>query len=90
MLSSPKLRAIVNLLSDPLQAGAAANILAKEAHARGLLVADLISEASVSTATARQRRLNPRRRTPPLRGERWRMAPTPSVSALSLSAWSAK
>jgi hypothetical protein len=44
-LSPCKLRAIINLLSDPMQAGAAAHILAQEAERRGVLVADLIAEA---------------------------------------------
>jgi hypothetical protein len=44
-LSPDKLRAIVNLLSDPLQAHAAAHRLAEEAKERRVLVADLISEA---------------------------------------------
>jgi hypothetical protein len=44
MITGAKLRAIVNLLADPLQAHAAANILAKEAAERKVLVADLIAE----------------------------------------------
>jgi hypothetical protein len=45
-LSASKLRAIINLLADPLQAGAAANILANEASERGVLVADLIADTA--------------------------------------------
>ena len=45
MLTGSKLRAVVNLLSDPLQSHAAANILADEAKRRGCLVADLLAEA---------------------------------------------
>jgi hypothetical protein len=45
MLTGPKLRAVVNLLSDPLQSHAAANILAEEAKRRSCLVADLLAEA---------------------------------------------
>ena len=45
MLTGPKLRAIVNLLSDPLQSHAAANILTEEAKRRSCLVADLLAEA---------------------------------------------
>ena len=48
-LSATKLRAIVNLLSDPGSAANAAGILAKEAQARGLLVADLIAQTTAST-----------------------------------------
>ncbi len=44
-LTPQKLRAVVNLLADPLQAAAAANILATEAAQRKLLVADLVAEA---------------------------------------------
>lgn len=44
-LTSAKLRSVVNMLSDPLSVGAAANILATEAKERGLLVADLVAEA---------------------------------------------
>jgi hypothetical protein len=44
-LNSAKLRSIVNLLSDSLQAEAAAAILTREARARGVLVADLVAEA---------------------------------------------
>jgi hypothetical protein len=42
-LSSAKLRAVVNLLADPLQVHAAAHVLAEEAKARGVLVSDLIA-----------------------------------------------
>jgi hypothetical protein len=45
MLTGPKLRAVVNLLSDPLQSHAAANILAEEAKRRSRLVADLLAGA---------------------------------------------
>jgi hypothetical protein len=51
-LSAGKLRGIANLLSDPLQAGAAANILAAEARQRGILVADRIASALVSAPPA--------------------------------------
>ena len=45
MLTGPKLRAVVNLLSDPLQSHTAANIRAEEAKRRSCLVADLLAEA---------------------------------------------
>jgi hypothetical protein len=45
MLTGSKLRAVVNLLSDPLQSHAAANILAEEAKRRSCLVVDLLTEA---------------------------------------------
>ena len=45
MLTGPKLRAVVNLLSDPLQSHASVNILAEEAKRRSCLVADLLAEA---------------------------------------------
>jgi hypothetical protein len=44
-LTAAKLRAIVNLLGDPLQAHAAAHVLAEEAKRRGKLVSDLIEES---------------------------------------------
>jgi hypothetical protein len=47
-LSATKLRAVVNLLADPLQAHAAANILATEAKARGVVVADLIASSAIA------------------------------------------
>lgn len=43
--SDAKLRAVVNLLGDPLQAHAAAHVLAEEAKRRGKLVADLVAES---------------------------------------------
>ena len=43
-LSATKLRAIVNLLSDPGSAANAASILAKEARERGLLVSNLVAQ----------------------------------------------
>ena len=43
-LSEEKLRKVVNMLSDPMQAHAAAHRLASEAKERGVLVADLIAE----------------------------------------------
>jgi hypothetical protein len=43
-LTADKLRAVVNLLSDPLQAHAAAAVLAREAEERKVLVADLIAQ----------------------------------------------
>jgi hypothetical protein len=45
--SPAKLRAIVNLLADPLQASAAAHALTQEANRRRVLVADLVAEATV-------------------------------------------
>jgi hypothetical protein len=54
-LSAQKLRGIVNLLADPLQAGAAANILAQEASRRGVLVADLIAQTAAPEASAQTR-----------------------------------
>jgi hypothetical protein len=47
-LSATKLRAVVNLLADPLQAHAAANILATEARKRGVVVADLIASSAIA------------------------------------------
>jgi hypothetical protein len=44
-LTDAKIRAIANLLSDPLQAHAASSLLATEAKERGVLVADLIASA---------------------------------------------
>ena len=44
-LNAARLRAVVNLLADPLQAHAAAHRLSEEAKERGLLVSDLIQEA---------------------------------------------
>ena len=41
-LSDAELRAVVNLLSDPLQAHAATHVLAEAAKERGVLVAELI------------------------------------------------
>jgi hypothetical protein len=45
--SPARLRAIVNLLADPLQASAAAHALTQEANRRRVLVADLVAEATV-------------------------------------------
>jgi hypothetical protein len=45
MLTGPKLRAVVNLPSDPLHSHAAANILAEEAKRRSCLIAELLAEA---------------------------------------------
>ena len=53
-LSATKLRAVVNLLADPLQAHAAANILATEAKARGVVVADLIASSAIAPPTPSQ------------------------------------
>jgi hypothetical protein len=50
--STQKLVAIVNLLSDPGSAANAASILAREAKERGLLVADLIAQATSGSLTA--------------------------------------
>jgi hypothetical protein len=44
--------AVMNLLADPLQAAAAANILSAEAAQRGVLVADLIAETLAPEPTA--------------------------------------
>jgi hypothetical protein len=52
-LSVQKLHGVINLLSDPLQAGNAAFILTSEAKERGVLVADLmllVSSAPTSSA----------------------------------------
>jgi hypothetical protein len=54
MLTGPELRAVANLLSDRLQAHAAANILAEEAKRRSYVVADLLTEA-LAAATPTQR-----------------------------------
>jgi hypothetical protein len=51
-LSTQKLVAIANMLSDPRSAGNAASILAREAHGRGILVADLIAQARASTSAS--------------------------------------
>jgi hypothetical protein len=48
-LSATKLRAVVNMLSDPGSAANAASILAREAKDRGLLVADLVAQTIAST-----------------------------------------
>lgn len=50
--SDAKLRAVVNLLSDPLQAHAAAHALAQEAKRRKMLVADLVAESLAPTQAA--------------------------------------
>jgi hypothetical protein len=52
ILSATKLRAIVNLLSDPGSAANAAGILAREAQERGLLVADLVAQTMGSAPAA--------------------------------------
>jgi hypothetical protein len=44
-LTGPNLRAVVNLLSHPLQSHAAPNILAEEAKRRSCLVADFVAGA---------------------------------------------
>ena len=43
-LTGDKLRKVVNMLSEPLQAHAAAHLLSVEAKERGVLVADLIAD----------------------------------------------
>jgi hypothetical protein len=48
-LSATKLRAVVNMLSDPGSAANAASILAREAKERDCLVADLITQALAPT-----------------------------------------
>jgi hypothetical protein len=54
-----KLRKVINLLSDPLQAHAAANILATAAKERGVLVSDLMGAlAPPSMTTPRFRRVS--------------------------------
>jgi hypothetical protein len=54
-LTDEKLRKVVNMLSDPMQAHAAAHRLASEAKERGVLVSDLITELlappSIATPT---------------------------------------
>jgi hypothetical protein len=50
-LSAQKLRAIVNLLSDPGSAANAASILAREAQGRGLLVSDLVAQTVGPTSS---------------------------------------
>jgi hypothetical protein len=44
-LTNARLKAVINLLADPLQAHAAAHVLAEEAKRRGKLVADLVAES---------------------------------------------
>jgi hypothetical protein len=44
-LTDAKLRSVINLLGDPLQAHAAAHVLAEEARRRGCLIADLVAES---------------------------------------------
>ena len=44
MITGAKLKAVINMLADPLSAPNAANVLAKEAAERKMLVADLIKE----------------------------------------------
>lgn len=51
-LSREKLRAVVNLLSDEMQAHAAAHLLTKAAKERGVLIADLIAEALADAPAA--------------------------------------
>jgi hypothetical protein len=46
-LTAAKLRSIVNMLADPGSAANAASILAAEARTRGVLVADLIAQATI-------------------------------------------
>jgi hypothetical protein len=72
-ISPSKLRAVVNLLADPLQAGAAANILATEAKERGLLVADLIAETTAAAEPSWQdvAPVGAGRRRSPLYQARW-------------------
>jgi hypothetical protein len=53
-LSAQKLRSIVNMLSDPGSAANAAHILATEARARGVLVADLIAQTTALAPPAAQ------------------------------------
>ena len=45
-LSAKQLRSVVNMLSDPGSAANAASILAREAKAQGVLVADLMMQAT--------------------------------------------
>jgi hypothetical protein len=47
-LSAKQLRSVVNMLSDPGSAANAASILAREAKAQGVLVADLMMQATSS------------------------------------------
>ncbi len=44
-LTDAKLRSVINLLGDPLQAHAAAHVLSEEAKRRGCLIADLVAES---------------------------------------------
>ena len=44
MLTEEKLRKVVNMLGDPMQAHAAAHRLSEEAKERGVLVADLMAQ----------------------------------------------
>ena len=86
--TADKLRAVVNLLSDPLQAHAAAAVLAREAEERKVLVADLIAQT-----LARSRRRRPRRlgRLDGVTSTLRRIAvPTSSASTPHASAWSAQ
>jgi hypothetical protein len=48
-ITDAKLRAVINLLGDPLQAHAAAHVLAQEAKRRKMLVADLVAESLAPT-----------------------------------------
>jgi hypothetical protein len=51
-LAASKLRKVVNMLGDPLQAHAAAHLLAVEAKERGVLISDLVAEGLAPSTTA--------------------------------------
>jgi hypothetical protein len=51
-LTVKQLRSVANMLSDPGSAANAAGILAKEAQARGVLIADLIAQALAPTPSS--------------------------------------
>jgi hypothetical protein len=51
MITDDKLRKVVNLLADPLQAHAAAHILAEAAKERGVLVSDLMGALAAPSMT---------------------------------------
>lgn len=68
-LSEEKLRKVVNMLSDPMQAHAAAHRLAEEAKERGVLVADLMAQA-----LGRGPQASSSSKPPPPEPPRWRDA----------------
>ncbi len=71
-LSAKQLIGVINLLADPLQAGNAAGILAREARARRVLVIDLMALASSTTPTPTYRPPPPSPDPEPTTAPTWR------------------